>query len=118
VCGLSDATTGELSVSFHADRRGPIQVTRKGGAVARLWDLEAQREVCAYDGCVKAFLSKDDQTIVALGSTDKEVWVWDVPARKPWDMSVAAGSAAWVLSLAAWWAVLRAGRRLGWSQPA
>jgi WD40 repeat protein len=118
VCGLSDGTTGELSVSFHADRRGPIQVTRKGGAVARLWHLEAQREVCAYDGCVKASLSKDDQTIVAIGSTGKEVSVWDVPARKPWGMSVAAGSGAWVLSLAAWWAVRRTGRRPGRSHPA
>jgi WD40 repeat protein len=118
VCGLSDATTGELSVSFHAERRGPIQVTRKGGAVARLWDLEAQREVCAYDGCVKAFLANDDQTIVAIGSTDKEVRVWDVPARKPWGVSVAAGSATWALVLAAWWAVRRTGRRLGRSHPA
>jgi hypothetical protein len=109
VTGLHNEKAGSASVEFRPNLRGPIHV-KKSGTVARLWDVEARREVCAYNDCYRGFLSADGKTLVALGPGGKEVKVWDVPASRPWRMSVAAGSATWALLLAAWWAVARTGR--------
>jgi WD40 repeat protein len=117
ISGLRRETVGGVSVDFHSSSGSPVRLTRKGAVVGRLWDLEARREVCAYDGCARAYFSKDDKTLVAVGSDRGEIKVWDVPARQSWRMSLAAGTATWALLLLGGWAVRRLWRRLGAPRP-
>jgi hypothetical protein len=86
---------------------------KRSGTVARLWDVEARREVCAYNDCYQGFLSADGKTLVALSEDGKGVRVWDLPARKSWGMCLAVGGTAWAPLLFACWAVRRLWRRFG-----
>ncbi len=113
VAGLHNEKAGSASVEFRPSLKGPIQVKRSG-TVARLWDVESRREVCAYNDCHEGILSADGKTLVALGPDGKDVRVWDVPARKSWRTCLAVGVAAWALLLAASLLV----RWLGWRRRA
>jgi WD40 repeat protein len=104
VVGLRQNKVAGVSVDFRQARGGPVRLTHRSAVVGRLWDLEARREVCAFDGCARAHFLNDSHTLVALGMDPHEVMVWDVPARKSWGTSLVLGLAVWAILLGVWWA--------------